>query len=189
MKKIMMEKILIVKGALDKMKSKTEKNLMIFLILVVLVVLTCLKITGCTLTGVEASPVDGSDRNIGIGYIDSDRLFSEFPELIRFMEEKRQKSVEVRAMLTGGKQPTKAQSEKIARETEKFIQLENQHLKVFVDTIKRASAKVADEKKLDIIINNKSSERVLEYGGIDVTEEVRMKIRELNESDDKSKQQ
>jgi hypothetical protein len=177
-----------IKGAIDKMISRTGKNTAIVLLITIIVVFISIQITGCVISNADASTKSGSGKKLGIGYIDSDKLFSEFPDLIKFMEEKREKSIEMRSILTGNKELTKEQSEKIAIETEKFIQLENQHLLVFVDTIKIASARVADDKKLDIIINNKSSEKVLEYGGIDVTEDVRLKIKELNESDAKSEE-
>jgi Skp family chaperone for outer membrane proteins len=171
------------------MKVLKEKYFNRILMITLLALLVFTASAGYRQITADASQVGGSGRSLEIGYIDSDKYFEEFPEFIKFMQDKEKKSVEIRNLYKSGKQLTKEQAEDIAKETAKYMEMENNHLKVFVDVVTEASRRVADEKKLDIIFNNKSSGRVLEYGGINVTEEVRTKIREINQSKNKPEEQ
>lgn len=117
-----------------------------------------------------------SGRNLRVGYLDADKLMKEFPELVKFMEEKQKQSTRVRTMLTSGKELTEAQKEQIKKTTIKFMEDENRYLEKFVEKVRESAKEVAEEKKLDLVLNNSSTEPVIEYGGIDITEDVRAEI-------------
>lgn len=115
-----------------------------------------------------------------IGYIDADRLLSERDEWKKFSRKKGQETVRLMEKYKDKEEPSLEEKKKIAKTTEQFIEEENKIIENFVEETRNASKEVAKEKKLDLIIINSSLSPIIEFGGTDVTEDVRKKLNGKN---------
>ncbi len=125
----------------------------------------------------EGSPGEIPDRNqLKVGYIDSDKLLANYEPYRSFLPDKEKHASQVRELLTSGKKITPEEEKYIKDTTLDYMSREEELLGRFVERVRAASEIVASEKKLDIIINNPDSGEVIEFGGIDVTSEVQVKL-------------
>lgn len=130
-------------------------------------------------------------KHVRIAFIDSDQLLGDFPEIKKFAEDKTLESEKIRKTmmerLSGGGQLTDAEKAQIKASTKKFMEKEDKLLKEFIDKVRIATQKVADEKKIDIVLDNKTTDPIIEYGGVNITEDVRLKIKEMQSAEAKKK--
>ncbi len=143
---------------------------------------------GCK--GKKGKVESSSSGRLKVCYIDSDELIGEFPDLINFMKKKERESLKIRTLLSSGKALTDQEKEKIKSTTIKFIKEENKQIENFVETVRKCTLQVAKEKKIDLVINNKSSDPIVEYirgENPDITEDVRVKIEEMRKESKKEK--
>jgi Skp family chaperone for outer membrane proteins len=168
------------------MKNNMKQYSIIVGIAIILTVLILYTMSGCKQNSANAT-TEISSASLRIGYIDSDRLATqaEFPELTSFFEKKEKERARIRSLMTAKKHLTEAEKESIRKATKEFVKSEDALIKDFVETMRVCSKKVAEEKKLDMVLNNKSAARIVEYGGIDITEDVRAKILEMRKTDKK----
>lgn len=127
----------------------------------------------------EDSAQDEAGTELKAGYIDSDRLLDNYSDYRIFLVDKEKHAQEMRELLSSGKELTDSEKEKIKKTTLEYMKTEEGLIRKFVETVREASRKVCDAKKLDMVINNPSSNSVLEFGGIDITSEVQAKISQM----------
>lgn len=176
------------------MRNNWKVNIPVLL----LVVLSVIFLAGCRN---EADKNENSaviDRDLKVGYIDSDKLLFEYPEFKSFMKNKDKESEFIRSKIENARKLNKlSDSDKkhIKDITVDFMTKEQNILKKFVERVRVASTAVQNEKKLDIVINNAGSSPVIEYGGVDITDDVQAKMVELRkegnpgEKEEKEKKQ
>ncbi|MFP4497212.1 MAG: hypothetical protein ACLFQV_03280 [Vulcanimicrobiota bacterium] len=166
------------------MNRKKQLTFIVNTILALVLAFSIIQLTGC-----KSSPPPEAESNqqLQVGYIDSDQLVKEFPKLIQFMNKKEKESMEIQTLLSRGEKLSEDEKKKIKDTTVNFLEAENELVDNFVETVRNATRKVAEKKKLDVVINNKSSEPIIEYGGIDITEDVRTQIQEMETSSEENK--
>ena len=123
----------------------------------------------------------GCGSQVNIGYIDSERVMSEAPQIKDVVEEGQKKAEEIQeeAMATLGNNPdwtdeekTKALSD-LQRKLQGMEQAYSTQLKYKFDAV---LAVIAQEKKLDVVITSTKDQPLIFVGGIDVTNEVIQKL-------------
>jgi Skp family chaperone for outer membrane proteins len=137
--------------------------------------------SGCKVEGKNPDDSAKKNKELKVGYIDSDKLLAECPEFRKFQEKKQKETIDVRNKLTLGKL-TEAEKQHIKDLTIEYMGKEEKILKVFVDQVREASGKIMEEKKLDLVLNNAQSNSVLEYGGEDITSDVQSRLVELRKT-------
>jgi Skp family chaperone for outer membrane proteins len=130
---------------------------------------------------------DTPGKEIQIGMIDTDKLLNDYPDYKKFAEKKEKAGSQVRSLLSGGKPLNSDQKGYIKKSTIEYMKNEEEIIKNFVETVREASKKVADEKKLDMVLKNAESEKIIEYGGTDVTSDVQAKMTEIQNKQAKTK--
>ena len=120
----------------------------------------------------KASVGQSTGKSLKIGYIDTDILMMASPELVKFMEKKMKKRQEIERIIFS-KQLSESEKKQLKKTTDDFIAAEKEVRDKFVKAVEESCSKVAKEKNIYFILNNKSSEPIIEYGGIDITEEVK----------------
>lgn len=116
-----------------------------------------------------------------IGYIDSDRVVKEAPQLKTMMDEGNQKLLEAQKEVEALMQNTDGKSEeelaKAAQDAQrKLMGLNQQYATRLQQTIENALADIAKEKELDTVVDNFEQQKTVIQGGIDVTEDVIQKL-------------
>lgn len=159
------------------------KNIIILTVALTALALAAL-IPGCRGGTNTPAANNKTDREIKTGLIDSDRLLMDYPEFKKFLDKKQTESRQIRniMMKKPGEQGGRLSGEDeahIKKVTEDFMKKEAVIIKKFVDEVRDASKQVQDEKKLDMVINNPFSRSVVEFGGVDITDDVKAKMTEL----------
>jgi len=133
---------------------------------------------GCKSGDSSEKPVSNELR---VGYIDSDKLLFEFPPFKEFRKKTQEKDIELSKIVMGKKREeiTKKDRQMFNSIISSFLKERTELKNQFVEKVREASTVVMEEKKLDIIINNATTSATIEYGGIDITEDVQAKMVEL----------
>ena len=158
-----------------------------FMILVVIALFV-----GCK--GEEADPSKKvSDRALKIAYIDSDKLLEDYPEYKSFKKKKETEGRQILKKVENAKKlGTKVSDEdrrKIKELTNQFLANEKVILKKFVESVREASIQVKNEKKYDMVLNNAATRPIVEFGGVDITEDVQVKMVELRKEGNSSEKE
>ena len=147
-----------------------------------LVVFVLFFLAGCRNEADKNANSAVQERDLKVGYIDSDKLLFDYPEFKTFMKNKEKESVSIRSKIENAKKLKKLSDgdrKYVKKLTLDFMQKEQNILKKFVEQVRVASTQVQNEKKMDIVINHAGSSPVIEYGGVDITEDVQARMVEL----------
>lgn len=163
---------------IDNLENNWKTNTLALL----LAVFTFILISGCRNTTEQDSGSALQERDLKVGYIDSDKLLFDYPEFKSFMKKKDKESEFIRNKIESARKLNKfseADKKYVKDLTLDFMQKEQNILKKFVEQVRTASTAVQNEKKFDLVINNSASAPVIEYGGVDITEDVQARMVEL----------
>ena len=125
-------------------------------------------------------------KQLAIGYIDTDELLVKWNKYKEFGDKyiaERNKLVET----ISEKQKKGNSKEDIDKARASIAEFDSKwdlEREVIVAEIREASAKVAKEQKIDVVLDNSSSNAVIEYGGTNLTINV---LEKLKQQDAKSK--
>jgi outer membrane protein len=117
-----------------------------------------------------------------IGYVDSERLMKESPQIQSLVDEGNQKMEEEGKKIDADLSEKKGQlsDEDFAKEEAKARQrmagLQQSYMVQIQQKVNAALDPIAKEKKLDAIVTNQTQEKVAVEGGIDVTDEAIQKL-------------
>ncbi len=117
-----------------------------------------------------------------IGYVDSERLMKESPQIQSLVDEGNQKMEEEGKKIDADLSEKKGQlsDEDYAKEEAKARQrmagLQQSYMVQIQQKVNAALDPIAKEKKLDAIVTNQTQEKVAVEGGIDVTDEAIQKL-------------
>ncbi len=163
---------------IENMKNNWKVNTLVLL----LAVFSVMFLAGCRNEADKDTNSTLQERDLKVGYIDSDKLLFEYPEFKSFMKKKDKESEFIRNKIENARklnQLSDSDRKYIKDLTLDFMQKEQNILKKFVEQVRVASTEVQNEKKLDIVINHAGSSPVIEYGGVDITEDVQARMVEL----------
>ncbi|MCE1245935.1 MAG: OmpH family outer membrane protein [Firmicutes bacterium] len=137
--------------------------------------------SGCKVDNKTTDESAQKSRDLKVGYIDSDKLIAEDPDFKSFFNEKQKQAQQLQEKF-GGKELSPEEQKNLEKLTKEFAAKEARILGTFVAKAREASTRVMEEKKLDLVLNNAASRSVMEYGGEDITDDVKVKITELEKS-------
>ena len=159
--------------------DNTLKQLtLIFFISIIITVCGCQPQGG---TNTSVTP-----KQLAIGYIDADELLVKWNKYREFGDKyiaERNKLVET----ISEKQKKGSSKEDIDKARASVAEFDSKwdlEREVIVAEIREASAKVAKEQKIDVVLDNSSSNAVIEYGGTNLTINV---LEKLKQQDSKNK--
>lgn len=123
----------------------------------------------------------GCGSQINIGYVDGAKIMSDAPQIKAVLDEGQKKAEEIQqeAMTTLENNPnwTDEEKNKALSELQRKLQGINQayatQLKYKFD---EAIEGIAQQKKLDVVIDSSENQKIVIVGGIDVTNEVIQKL-------------
>jgi Skp family chaperone for outer membrane proteins len=104
-----------------------------------------------------------------VGYIDTDKLMQKWEKFKTSADEyTKEREQLMRRLARNRSGPTFQDRLEVMKSDEKWDKLKRE----LRDEIKAAAAQVAKDKKLDIILDNGATSPIIEYGGVDVTNDV-----------------
>ncbi len=112
-------------------------------------------------------------QTLTVGYIDTDQLFVKWDTYKDFGNKYIKERQEIAAAMKNKKEPSQEDTARIREFDVKW----NAEKEVIVDKIREASAYVAKENHITIVVDNSSSSPVIEYGGRDITVDVLNRLR------------
>lgn len=173
----------------DIVMNKTGKTKLgdVYIVLMTSIIFAVTVIAGCQgeSGNVSGRTVSGSSE-LRVGYIDSEKLLMEHPEYKRFLEEKDRESIDIKNLIDRGRKAGTLSNEEqdyIKDKTKQYIEAEDVIIESFVSQVREASKQVMNEKKLDLVINNPWSGTIIQYGGTDITEDVKSKMTGLDKQE------
>ena len=137
----------------------------------------------CALLGVLAVAITMSGcGGAKIGYVDGGRVMDEAPQIKAIITEGNQKITEAQEQAESelnqkGATATTEEMQQYQREAQqKLMSLNQQYSMQMKEKLDTAMAAVAQEKKLDAIMDNEEEQKIVLHGGEDVTDAVIAKL-------------
>ena len=123
----------------------------------------------------------GCGSQVNIGYVDGSKIMNEAPQIKAVIEEGGKKAEEIQneAQTTLENNPdwTEEEQNKAIMELQRKLQgIEQAYSTQLKYKFDEALAAIAQEKKLDVVVDSSENQPVVLMGGIDVTDEVIKKL-------------
>ncbi len=126
-------------------------------------VIAALMIVFCCISGCREK------RELKVGYIDTDQLLVKCEKYKKVGEDFLQdQQALVKKYGTDGQKPSMEGQVEVMKLQEKWNKIKQD----VRDEIRIATTEVAKEKKMDLVLDNTTSSPVIEYGGVDITDDI-----------------
>ena len=125
--------------------------------------------------------VTGCGSQVNIGYIDSERIMSDSPQIKNVIEESQKKIEEIQKeaaeKLENNPDWTEEEKNTAMIEAQRKIIGLNQGYSIQVkNKFDEAISGIAAEKKLDVVVDSSENQPIILMGGVDVTDDVIQKL-------------